>query len=94
VYNLKLSRRLNSTKYSRVHSRVNWLQEETDVSAIISFPIIRFLMRLDTPSVQVSRHIRNLMMGKEMVAEMSVSSCNQLTRLCAREDFIEFDFNT
>jgi hypothetical protein len=30
------------------------------------------------------------MMGPEMVPEMSVSSCNQLTRLCAREDFIEF----
>jgi hypothetical protein len=25
-----------------------------------------------------------------MVPETSVSTCNQLTRLCAREDFIEF----
>jgi hypothetical protein len=25
-----------------------------------------------------------------MVPETSVSSCNQLTRLCARKDFIEF----
>jgi hypothetical protein len=32
MYNLKLSRRLNSIKSSREHSRVNWLQEETDVS--------------------------------------------------------------
>jgi hypothetical protein len=28
------------------------------------------------------------MMGTEIVPETSVSSCNQLTRLCAREDFI------
>jgi hypothetical protein len=35
---------------------------------------------------EVSSHIRTLM----MVPETSVSSCNQLTRLCAREDFIEF----
>jgi hypothetical protein len=26
----------------------------------------------------------------EIVPETSVSNCNQLTRLCAREDFIEF----
>jgi hypothetical protein len=32
----------------------------------------------------------DVMMGTEMVLEMSVSSCNQLTRLRAREDFIEF----
>jgi hypothetical protein len=37
-----------------------------------------------------SSHMRTLMMGAEMVPETSVSSCNQLTRLCAREDFIEF----
>jgi hypothetical protein len=30
------------------------------------------------------------MMGTEVVPETSVSSCNQLTWLCAREDFIEF----
>jgi hypothetical protein len=30
------------------------------------------------------------MMGTEMVPETSVSSYNQLTRLIAREDFIEF----
>jgi hypothetical protein len=30
------------------------------------------------------------MMGTEVVPETSVSSCNQFTRLCAREDFIEF----
>jgi hypothetical protein len=30
------------------------------------------------------------MMGTEMVPETSVSSCYQLPRLCAREDFIEF----
>jgi hypothetical protein len=30
------------------------------------------------------------MMGTEIVPETSVSSCNQLTRLCAREDFTEF----
>jgi hypothetical protein len=38
----------------------------------------------------VSSRIRTLMMGTEMVPETSVSSCNQLTRLCAREDFIGF----
>jgi hypothetical protein len=31
-----------------------------------------------------------LMMGTDIVPETSVSTCNQLTRLCAREDFIEF----
>jgi hypothetical protein len=35
-------------------------------------------------------HIRTLMMGTQMVPEMSVSSCNQLTRLCAREACTEF----
>jgi hypothetical protein len=35
IYNLKLSRRLNSIKSSQAHSRVNWLQEETDVSGTI-----------------------------------------------------------
>jgi hypothetical protein len=30
------------------------------------------------------------MMGTEIVPETSVSTRNQLTRLCAREDFIEF----
>jgi hypothetical protein len=44
IYNLKLSRRLNSTKSSRAHSRVNWLQVETDVSGTISVPIIRVVM--------------------------------------------------
>jgi hypothetical protein len=38
----------------------------------------------------VSSRIRTLMMGTEMIPETSVSSCNQLTQLCAREDFIEF----
>jgi hypothetical protein len=33
--------------------------------------------------------IRTLMKVTEMFPEMSVSSCNQLTPLCAREDFIE-----
>jgi hypothetical protein len=33
---------------------------------------------------------RTLIMGTEMVPETSVSSCNQLTPLCALEDFIEF----
>jgi hypothetical protein len=32
----------------------------------------------------VSSHIRTLIMGTEMVPETSVSSCNQLTRLCPR----------
>jgi hypothetical protein len=36
----------------------------------------------------VSSHITTLMMGTEIVPETSVSTCNQLTRLCAREDFI------
>jgi hypothetical protein len=36
--NLKLSRRLNSIKSSRAHSRGNWLQKETDVSGTISVP--------------------------------------------------------
>jgi hypothetical protein len=44
LYNLKLSRRLNSIKFSRAHSRVNWLQVETDVSGTISVPIIRVVM--------------------------------------------------
>jgi hypothetical protein len=56
LYNLKLSRRLNSIKSSRAHSRVNWLQVETNV----------------------------------IVPETLVCTCNQLKRLCAREDFIEF----
>jgi hypothetical protein len=30
------------------------------------------------------------MMGTEIVPETSVSSCNKLARLCAREDFIQF----
>jgi hypothetical protein len=30
------------------------------------------------------------MMGANIVPEMSVSTCNQLTRLCAWEEFIEF----
>jgi hypothetical protein len=69
---LKLSRRLNSIKYYRAHSHVNWLQEKTDVMGTISVPTIRVLM-----------------MGTDMVPETSDSSCNQLTRLCAQEDFIE-----
>jgi hypothetical protein len=44
IYNLKLSRRLNSVKSSRAHSCVNWLQVETDVSGTISLPIIRVVM--------------------------------------------------
>jgi hypothetical protein len=35
TYNSKHSRRLNSIKSSRAHSRVNWLQEETDVSGTV-----------------------------------------------------------
>jgi hypothetical protein len=58
VHDLKLSRQLNSIKSSRARSRVNWLQEETDVSGTISVP------------------------------ETSVSFWNQLTPLCAQEDFI------
>jgi hypothetical protein len=34
--------------------------------------------------------ITTLMMGTEIVPETLVSTCNQLTRLCAREDFIVF----
>jgi hypothetical protein len=41
-------------------------------------------------NARVSSHITTLMMGTEIVPETSVSTCNQLTRLCAREDFIEF----
>jgi hypothetical protein len=37
-----------------------------------------------------SSHITTLMMGIEIVPEALVSTCNQLTQLCAREDFIEF----
>jgi hypothetical protein len=51
IYNLKLSRQLNSIKSSRAHSRFNWLQVETDVSGTISVPIIRVVMWLYTPSV-------------------------------------------
>jgi hypothetical protein len=38
----------------------------------------------------VSSQIRTLMMGTEIVPETSVSTCNQLMRLCAQEDFTEF----
>jgi hypothetical protein len=38
----------------------------------------------------VSSHIKILRMGTEIVPETLVSTCNQLTRLSAREDFIEF----
>jgi hypothetical protein len=38
----------------------------------------------------VSSHITTLMMGTEIVPETLVSTCNQLTWLCAQEDFIEF----
>jgi hypothetical protein len=41
-------------------------------------------------TLRVSSHITTLMMGTEIVPETSVSTCNQLTQLCAREDFIEF----
>jgi hypothetical protein len=41
IYNLKLSRRPHSLKSSQAYSRVNWLQEETDVSGL-SFPKRRF----------------------------------------------------
>jgi hypothetical protein len=34
--------------------------------------------------------IGDVMMGTEIVPETSVSTCNQLTWLCAREEFIEF----
>jgi hypothetical protein len=37
----------------------------------------------------VSSQITTLIMGTKIVLETSVSTCNQLTRLCAREDFIE-----
>jgi hypothetical protein len=40
--------------------------------------------------LRVSSHITTLMMATEIVPEMPVSTCNQLTRLCAREDFVEF----
>jgi hypothetical protein len=46
LYNLKLSRRLNSIKSSRAHSGVNWLQVETDVSGTIFVPIIRVVKRI------------------------------------------------
>jgi hypothetical protein len=38
----------------------------------------------------VSSHITTLKMGTEILAETSVSTCNQFKRLCAREDFIKF----
>jgi hypothetical protein len=53
------------------------LQEEIDVSGTMC------------PHHQGSDDIRTLMMGTEMFQETSISSCNQLTRLCAREDYIE-----
>jgi hypothetical protein len=39
--------------------------------------------------VVMSHHITTLMMGTEIVPKTLVSTCNQLARLCAREDFIE-----
>jgi hypothetical protein len=46
---LKLSRRPNSLKSSRAHSRVNWLQEETDVSGTVPetsvFPCNQLMLR-------------------------------------------------
>jgi hypothetical protein len=92
LYNLNLSWQLNSIKSSRAHSRVSWLQVETDVSGTLS-PIIRVVMWLYTPSVVmwlgVSSCFTTLMMVTEIVPETSVSTWNQLMQLCAREDFIE-----
>jgi hypothetical protein len=48
IYNLKLSRWLNSIKSSQAHSCVNWLQVETNVSGTISVPIIRVYDDVDT----------------------------------------------
>jgi hypothetical protein len=45
-YNLKVSRRLNSIKSSRAHSRVKWFHVESDVSGTISVPIIKVVMWL------------------------------------------------
>jgi hypothetical protein len=48
-------------------------------------------------TLRVSSHITTLMMGTEIVPETSVSTCNQVTQLCAQEDFFEFfniSFNT
>jgi hypothetical protein len=53
------------------------LQVETNVLGTISVPIVRVVMSQP-------------MMGTETVPETSVSTCNQLMLLRAREDFIEF----
>jgi hypothetical protein len=55
-------------------------------AVIISQPVFQ-----EVPIISIkSSHITTLMMGTEIVPETSVSTCNQLTRLCAREYFIEF----
>jgi hypothetical protein len=54
------------------------LQVETDVSGTVC---------LHHQGCDV---ITTLMMGTEIVPETSGSTCNQLTRLCARDDFVEF----
>jgi hypothetical protein len=87
IYNLKLSRRLNSIKSSRAQPR-QLVAGRNRVSGTISVPIIRIVMWLDTPS-----HITTLMMGTEIVPETSVSACNQLTRLHGREDFIVYTWH-
>jgi hypothetical protein len=61
-------------KSSRSYSSVSWLQEETDVLGTIC------------PHNQGC----DVMIGTEIVPETSVYSCNRLTQLCARKDFIEF----
>jgi hypothetical protein len=48
-----LSGTRNKLKFSRAHSRVKWLQEETDVLGTTSVPNIRVLMWLDTPSTRL-----------------------------------------
>jgi hypothetical protein len=77
------------------------LQVETDVSGTIFVPIIRIdvtTLTMGTEIVDVTTltmgteivDVTTLMMGTEIVPETSVYTCNQLTRLCAREDFTEF----
>jgi hypothetical protein len=82
---------LDAIKSSQAHSRVNWLQVETDVSGTVSVPIIWVLSTAHGQeregTLGASSHITTLMMGTEIIPETSVSTCNQLTRLCAREDF-------
>jgi hypothetical protein len=77
LYNVKVSRRLNSVKYFRTSSRVKWSNgESTKVSRTISVLVVR------------ERTGR-----REMVLEMLVySPFDRVMRLLAREYFVEFLF--